>query len=371
MCVSHEHVSGEDGQDFLRPVVHLPKRIFTRIDPKRNETSMVIRIRDGWDSLSAYLRGEGTGEKRQRFKIWVCTAAERGYALEAWRLLDPNGELIPKEDVKKRLICAGKQKKSLFRTFNLGPLHEEPVPKKALCPRKKLCPLCEGHSELAMAIIADDRTDVWEKRNQDQIIHISPFQYPCVEDKDPNEIQRMLTSFQSVRSQFYFELLEKMAPAVRDAMSVGIETEKWTQCLKESMAKAASISHFLTTVVTPPAVSAPPEPPAMKEASLKPNDRRTLVEHRLSRMPNPNAQRVSLLPKKRKNTGVSKRSIPNTSLLPKVEDRNLAKIEEQPASMTPLPFIETQKTVEPSTRETKDAGRDPHLSHSVCERFCR
>lgn len=26
---------------------------------------------------------------KQRFEVYVCTAAERGYALEAWRMLDP------------------------------------------------------------------------------------------------------------------------------------------------------------------------------------------------------------------------------------------------------------------------------------------
>lgn len=26
---------------------------------------------------------------KQRFEVYVCTAAERGYALEAWRILDP------------------------------------------------------------------------------------------------------------------------------------------------------------------------------------------------------------------------------------------------------------------------------------------
>lgn len=30
-----------------------------------------------------------------RFDAYVCTAAERGYALEAWRVLDPDGWMIP------------------------------------------------------------------------------------------------------------------------------------------------------------------------------------------------------------------------------------------------------------------------------------
>lgn len=35
--------------------------------------------------------------QKQRFEVYVCTAAERGYALEAWRILDP-----------KVLVCSAK-----------------------------------------------------------------------------------------------------------------------------------------------------------------------------------------------------------------------------------------------------------------------
>ena len=31
--------------------------------------------------------------------------AGRDYALEAWRLLDPNGNLISSEEISQRLIC--------------------------------------------------------------------------------------------------------------------------------------------------------------------------------------------------------------------------------------------------------------------------
>lgn len=39
-----------------------------------------------------------------RFSIYVCTAAERQYALEVWRLLDTQGTLIPIDQRKKRLV---------------------------------------------------------------------------------------------------------------------------------------------------------------------------------------------------------------------------------------------------------------------------
>ena len=46
------------------------------------------------------------------FKVYVCTTAEREYALEAWRLLDPKGELIPQQLRQKRITTVGRDKGS-------------------------------------------------------------------------------------------------------------------------------------------------------------------------------------------------------------------------------------------------------------------
>lgn len=47
---------------------------------------------------------------KQRFDIYVCTAATRDYALEAWRLLDPNGTLIPDSKRSKRIKSDSRNK---------------------------------------------------------------------------------------------------------------------------------------------------------------------------------------------------------------------------------------------------------------------
>ena len=44
------------------------------------------------------------------FKVYVCTTAEREYALEAWRLLDPKGELIPQQLRQQRITTVGRDK---------------------------------------------------------------------------------------------------------------------------------------------------------------------------------------------------------------------------------------------------------------------
>lgn len=52
--------------------------------------------------------------------MYVCTAARRPYALEAWRLLDPDGALIPLHRLARRLcnIKTG-QKKSMLATLGM------------------------------------------------------------------------------------------------------------------------------------------------------------------------------------------------------------------------------------------------------------
>lgn len=142
-----------------------------------------------------------------RFKVWVCTAAERKYALEAWRLLDPDSSLVPKSEIKTRIICSGIQQKSLISTFNLGPLDEDALTPKMLDLKAKLRPLSEGCSEMPMAIIVDDRKEVWAKRNQNQIIKITPFNYKDI-NKIDDEISKLKNNLQQIRSNFYFEIFE-------------------------------------------------------------------------------------------------------------------------------------------------------------------
>lgn len=55
---------------------------------------------------------------KRRFDVYVCTAAERGYALEAWRLLDSNNDIIPDNIRSVRVVCVpGGRKKELRHVF--------------------------------------------------------------------------------------------------------------------------------------------------------------------------------------------------------------------------------------------------------------
>lgn len=66
-----------------------------------------MRLRPAWEDLRSYLTAKG----RKRFEVHVCTMAERDYALEMWRLLDPEEHLIGSKQLLDRVVCvkSGKQ----------------------------------------------------------------------------------------------------------------------------------------------------------------------------------------------------------------------------------------------------------------------
>lgn len=50
--------------------------------------------------------------------MYVCTTAEREYAFEAWRQLDPQGSLFPLEQLSWRMLCVSTpQKKDLLNVL--------------------------------------------------------------------------------------------------------------------------------------------------------------------------------------------------------------------------------------------------------------
>ncbi|XP_062184659.1 RNA polymerase II C-terminal domain phosphatase-like 2 [Phragmites australis] len=74
------------GQErVLRPVIRLPERNAICINPEIRDTSVFVKLRPAWEDFRSYLTAKG----RKRFEVYICTMAERNYALEMWRLLDP------------------------------------------------------------------------------------------------------------------------------------------------------------------------------------------------------------------------------------------------------------------------------------------
>ena len=81
---------------------------------------------------------------RPRFTVYVCTAADREYALEVWRLLDPKAELIPFE-LRTTHFKAGMLKKDIYTVLNL---RADPAHLNAL------------RTAMPLAVVLDDRLDV-------------------------------------------------------------------------------------------------------------------------------------------------------------------------------------------------------------------
>lgn len=133
---------------IVRPIIRLQDKniILTRINPLIRDTSVLVRLRPAWEDLRSYLMARG----RKRFEVFVCTMAERDYALEMWRLLDPDLNLINSKELLDRLVCVKSgSKKSLFNVF------------------------LEGNCHPNMALVIDDRLKVWDEEDQPRV-HVVP-----------------------------------------------------------------------------------------------------------------------------------------------------------------------------------------------------
>ncbi|XP_048236140.1 RNA polymerase II C-terminal domain phosphatase-like 2 isoform X2 [Ricinus communis] len=141
-------LSSETQERLVRPVIRLQDKniVLTRINPEIRDTSVLVRLRPAWEELRSYLTAKG----RKRFEVYVCTMAERDYALEMWRLLDPGSHLIGSKQLLNRVVCVKSgSRKSLANVFHNGMCHPK------------------------MAMVIDDRSKVWEDKDQPRV-HVVP-----------------------------------------------------------------------------------------------------------------------------------------------------------------------------------------------------
>lgn len=78
------------------------------------DTSVLVRLRPAWEDLRSYLTARG----RKRFEVYVCTMAERDYALEMWRLLDPEAHLIATKQLLDRVVCVKSGNKPNHQSYS-------------------------------------------------------------------------------------------------------------------------------------------------------------------------------------------------------------------------------------------------------------
>ncbi|KAK8945118.1 RNA polymerase II C-terminal domain phosphatase-like 1 [Platanthera zijinensis] len=137
-------------QPLTRPIIRLHEKniILTRVNPLIRDTSILVRLRPAWEDLRNYLIANG----HKWFEVYVCTMAEKDYALEMWRLLDPECNLINSNELLDRIVSVKSGlRKSLFSVFQAGVCHPK------------------------MSLVIDDRLEVWDEKDQSRVLVVPPF----------------------------------------------------------------------------------------------------------------------------------------------------------------------------------------------------
>ncbi|KAJ9508233.1 hypothetical protein QJQ45_030453, partial [Haematococcus lacustris] len=224
---------------------------------------------------------------RRKFDVYVCTTAERQYALEVWRLVDPGNRIIPKDERRARitnvlqvrpctwrraagwgrgLLASSGQKQeqregsaateasgssSSSRSMEGADYCVPTLP--GLCKNSQVCrqkallstlgllrsPASEavaaglgsskddeGTGLLPMAVIVDDRQDVWQPCSQPHILQVMPWLYyrdeahrqtgynPSTATQSEGELKRVRDAIVQLRSSVYQSINTQVKPAL-------------------------------------------------------------------------------------------------------------------------------------------------------------
>ncbi|EHA8589795.1 RNA polymerase II C-terminal domain phosphatase-like 1 [Cocos nucifera] len=165
-----------------------------KVQSEIRDTSVLVRLRPAWEELRSYLTARG----RKRFEVYVCTMAERDYALEMWRLLDPDSSLISSTQLIDRIVCVKSgSRKSLLSVFQDGICHPK------------------------MALVIDDRLKVWGEKDQPRV-HVvpafAPYYAPQAEANGNVPVLCVARNVAcNVRGGFFKEFDEGLLPRISDS----------------------------------------------------------------------------------------------------------------------------------------------------------
>ncbi|KAF8402673.1 hypothetical protein HHK36_010762 [Tetracentron sinense] len=199
----------------IRPVIRLQERniVLTRINPEIRDTSVLVRLRPAWEDLRSYLTAKG----RKRFEVYVCTMAERDYALEMWRLLDVEAHLISSNQLLDRVVCVKSgSRKSLLNVFQNGICHPK------------------------MAMVIDDRLNVWEDKDQPRVHAVpafTPYYAPQAETANAVPVLCVARNVAcNVRGGFFKEFDENLLRRI---------SELWYEDEVVNLPSAPDVSNYL------------------------------------------------------------------------------------------------------------------------------
>lgn len=97
-----------------------------------------------------------------KFEVYICTAAERNYAMEVWRLLDPGYQMIPFTELGRRVVNVDVQvppRGDRGESQQAGTANP-PVQKKTLSQALQFALGGRPGYPMPFAVIVDDRADV-------------------------------------------------------------------------------------------------------------------------------------------------------------------------------------------------------------------
>eukprot|EP00775_Hariotina_reticulata_P002873 gene2873-3164_t len=252
---SWEKVYNSQGVELTRPVVRVEAGgrplIFTRIDPANRKTSVLLRLRPNWWQLKDYLSGmedvRAGMQRRQRWEVFICTTAEKEYAMEAWRLLDPDFSIFGREELLlKRMLCVPHpQKKDLLNVLRQELINLERVSNPFGPATMKLLTdeargLKAAISTAQLTVVVDDRADVWDQASRKALLQVMPFHphkeaaaldmgpaaappddYEAAKDSEA-ELVRVMQTLKELRSKFYSQLDMEIKPEAQRLVSLGL-----------------------------------------------------------------------------------------------------------------------------------------------------
>jgi len=197
--------------------------------PPPVDTNMIFFIRPGWSNrLLPFLK-----ERRQ--SVWVSTAGEMDYSYEAWRLLDPRGEVIKRNSFKQRInnvdVKNKNEKKSIWK-----------------CVLNKSPSRLTSTRDLPFVVTIDDRTDVWLPNEGAYLHNIKAFKpYKNAHQTIPrdNELMRMVSLFKMLEEEVWADVKARdgQAKALWESEAQGIDpAAAWAR------GEVKPLQHFVSRV---------------------------------------------------------------------------------------------------------------------------
>ena len=203
----HGMYSSHDGntfRDIIRPVIDLQfvsedmhkkyplieNMFLTKILADQKQTTVLARTRPGWrEAYERLARATLSGEDEPRLavEVFIATTAEKNYAHEVWRALDFESVLIPETERSERIV-AGMDRKNLAKSL------------RCLNPNPLVNPM-------NLAIILDDRTDVWDRLYHKQVLKSDVYDPYSPDHSDSARMRAQMEHFVDVileaRNQFF------------------------------------------------------------------------------------------------------------------------------------------------------------------------